>query len=146
MRTKLLTWLAMVLFSGCTISGRYYLRNLTNQTAVVTVTSFSDLEITDSTDLVFHYEPEVKEIKFSLYKRLNQALTARQVNSQQIQFTIPPHSTVFLGNGINFYPWGIQSLSITTGEKTIKLDASGQEKMNLKSRGLLKYTGHYDIL
>jgi len=105
---------------------------------------YEDLESNNST-LTYPYDSEIKNIKFGLFKRLKKELKVEKLNNNQVQFKIPENSTVFIGMGINTHLWGVESVTIHSNEKTETITDNDIDKINIKMRGLLKYTGHYDI-
>lgn len=136
-----------VCFTGCSMTGRYYIRNLSDQPATVTLI-FNDSAASGTRDTVtLKYDNQISDIKFETVRSLKKNLVLNQIDSKTLEFIIPPGSTVFMGVGMNTrFIGGIQHAKIKVGsteQKTVAFNRS--EDLNFKIRGLGKYTAHYDI-
>lgn len=146
MRRLILLFILTLSITGCSITGRYYLRNLSDQPATVTIV-LNDNTTSDKWDKVtFKYDDRVRNIRFGIFKSFKKELSPKQIDMARLEFTIPPKSTVFIGIGLNTGFWGgFQQAKIKVGNKEQSLAPNDTEQMNFKMRGLMKYTGHYDI-
>lgn len=143
---KLIFLILAICFTGCSITGRYYIRNLSDLPATVTLT-FDNSSGPGTRDTVtLKYANKVNDIKFGTFKSLKKSLVLNQLDSNTFEFTIPPRSTVFMGVGVNTHFVGaIQQAKIKVGSKEQTLTFRDNNQLNIKMRGLGKYTAHYDI-
>ncbi len=128
------------------MTGRYYIRNLSDQPATVTLI-FNDSAASGTRDTVtLRYDNRISDIKFETVRLLKKNLLLKQIDSKTLEFIIPPGSTVFMGVGMNTrFIGGIQHVKIKVGSKEQTLAFDRSEDLNFKMRGLGKYTAHYDI-
>ncbi len=142
---KLILLVLTMSLTGCTITGRYYLRNLSDQPAIVTIVLNETLNKWD-TLTTLKYDDNVKDIKFGTLSSLKKNVILRQIDMNRLEFTIPPRSTVFIGIGMNTdFRGGFQQAKIKVGDKEQTLTTNDREQMNIKMSGLMNFTGHYDI-
>ena len=142
---KIAAFCLTLLIVGCTTTGRHYLRNMTDNDALITISFDNAIQISDSTNSRYVYEPKLKTIKFALYKRLKQNLKVIQLSNKQLQFTLPAKSTAYLGVGQNTRLWGFNSITIQSLNSVDTMNCKNSEELIIKRHGLLSYTAHYDI-
>jgi len=139
--------LPLLFLTSCSITGRYYLRNLTDQPATVTILLNENVTPDGLKSITLRYDDKVRNINFGMYKRFKKEIKLKQLDASRVEFTVPPRSTVFIGVGINSYFRGwFDQAKINVGERELSLITSDKEQMNLKMKGLFRYTGHYDIM
>ena len=119
---KIIYVLAVIfLLTGCSIIGRYYIRNLTNQDAYITILMDKKIELDDIIESKFLWEPEIMKIKYSLYNKLKRKLPVELTSTNHLQFKIPPNSTAYIGVGINTHLINVKSITIEQGDKQVEL-------------------------
>lgn len=133
----------LILFSSCSITGRYYIRNYTKSPVTIRIELTNDMSNFESDLFQKNYTEGIKKIKFGLYKKIKKELEIKQLNERKVEIIIPPESTSFIGTGINTRLFGIDSIEIIINGKSKYIKSNDQ--WNLDSKGLMKYTGHYDI-
>ena len=139
-------FLLLVTLTGCSISGTYYLRNITELPATLTIVLDESIVSNSGETIDLMYDNRIHKIKFGTYKKFKKRLSGQVIDSYRVSFTIPPKSTVFIGRGLNTGFWGgFQQAIIKVGEAEKSLDTNSQEQMQLSMNGLMKYTGYYDI-
>lgn len=143
---RIVFFLLLVSLTGCSITGRYYLRNLTNLPATVTVVLNENVtfENWNESDLLF--DDKIREIKFGIFKKFDKKIKVQAIDQTRVAFIVPPKSTVFIGYGLNTGFWGgFQQAVVRIGDTEKSIDTNDQVQMNLRMRGLMKYTAYYDI-
>jgi hypothetical protein len=141
MKKYLYSLLLILLFSGCSISGTHYLRNLQNHSAKVVL--FFEDPLINRDQIEFLYTPEILEIKKNSHRRMKDSLIGTAISPNSIEILLPPHSTTLLGNGTNGRLYLVDSLIISTnqGSRTYNTDHSSY---NFKGF-FIGYTEHIDI-
>lgn len=143
---KKLSIILLTICASCSISGRYYLRNLSDHPALVTIVLAENYTADKWDGVTFKYDDRVRDIKYKTFKSCKKDLKISQVDLSRLEFTIPPKSTVYIGIGMNTHFWGgFQQAKIKVGEKEQSLSIDDVEQMHVRMRGLMSYTGHYDI-
>ena len=140
----------MVIFltlSSCSIHGTYYLRNFLEQPATITLLLNDDITSDGWDNVSFSYVNEVKKIRFGMFRRFEEKIKVHIVDPASVEFTIPPHSTVYLGLGKNshFYE-GFQQVRIKYGDLEKSINMKDHDQLNIRMRGFAKFTGHIDIV
>jgi len=144
---RLIYFLSLACLTSCSITGRYYLRNLSDQPATVTIISNEHSTSDKWNDVTFKYDDKVRDIKFGMFRNFKKEIKVRPIDMSRVEFTIPPKSTVFIGIGINSGFWGgFEQVKVRVGEKEQSFSTNDHIRMNLKMKGLMRYTGHYDIV
>jgi hypothetical protein len=144
MKTLIVVLLAFCA-SGCSIGGRYYLRNLSDRPAVVSIVLDDSTALDKSGNISFKYDDTVRDIKFRTFEYLVKDLEVRLVDDTRMEFTVPPESTVFIGIGGNGQFAGFQQASILVGDKVETLTINDMNQMKFGTSGLGKYAVYYDI-
>jgi Zn-dependent alcohol dehydrogenase len=123
------------------------LRNLSDQPATVTILLNGNTTSDTWKNVTFKYDDKVRSIKFGMFKDFRKEIKVRQIDIATVEFTIPPKSTVFIGSGLNTGFWGgFEQAKVKVGDTEQSFTTSDKQKMNLKMKGLTRYTGHYDIV
>jgi hypothetical protein len=135
-----------VTMSGCSLSGRFYLRNLSDNPAKVTIMLDEFTTTEELGDFTLPYDDHVRRIRFSTSEKFQKRLEVRKLGLCRVEFILPPHSTVFLGDGFNRGKWkGFQQARIQIGDIEKSVIIQEPDQMNMTMQGLTKFTGYYDI-
>lgn len=137
-------YLIFLCLTGCSVSGRYYLRNFLEES--ITITIEKEFEIPDSNlkSIIYPFENKILDIKYSAYKKLTQQLTPQKIDLKKVQLVIPPRSTVFIAIGSNDRINDVKSIEITTSTEKNTINPENRSKFNTRW-GLGRYAVFYDI-
>ena len=131
-----------ILLAGCTIGGKYYIRNLTNEKVTISVNSWSSFEKSDST-YSFKSITDTLKIRRTTERKLKNKISSKLTSPNQLTFEVPPYSTTYIGLGMNFKMFGINSLYLKSKGKTDTI-TSNSKAIKIKT-SLGNFTAHLDI-
>jgi len=120
-----------VLFSGCSVPVKVYIRNISTQPKRVI---FQLNTIPSKEDITFLYQDGIKEPTFDLYKQFTKSIKAK-LTGGFYELNVPPQSVVFIEHGINFHSLTYKSITIDgkellTGEASYKQFTSKREAVS----------------
>lgn len=149
-----ISYLILVVFTKCSISGNYFIRNLSTKSAVIVVHfSPADSSLLSS----FQYDDKMHDIN-SLSAScssgcLPKSIKAEDVGNDSLKLTLPPNSIIFIGRGNNYQsiPYsGLRNLYIIdgNGKKTeiININNLGSSWPYATKHVQDGYIAYYDIL
>jgi hypothetical protein len=88
--------------SCCSIPGYLYLRNYSRQPVSLFIlkNKYSDKYLSSVGDRL-SYDSVIRPVKINLYKKLTGKILPVSNSGRVVEYILPPHSTVFLGGGLN---------------------------------------------
>ena len=142
----LLSFVTLVCLAGCSFRGTYYLRNLSDEPAVVTAV----LEEGNTSDqwatATLKYDDRIKDVRFGMAKSFNKNIPVTVVDLSRVAFVVPPKSTVYVGLQLqDRFLGGFQQARISVGDVEQSFTFDDPDQMIFHAQSPTKFTARYDI-
>jgi hypothetical protein len=139
-----LIFLFTFVFTGCTVTGTFYLLNKSQEIVDVTLILnriYDGIE----TDYIVRIEDlinsSIKTIKYGTYEEMNKMLVKVDLENKQFKFKLNPNEFAFIGRGANSRLSIVEKLEIESSKGLIVVDPSNYDEFKIYNSGLMKYVG-----
>jgi hypothetical protein len=130
----------LLLLFGCSVPTYSYLRNSSSKFEVA-ILKYQSKRVNE---VVFNYDNIDKEIMFKKFANFDKNVKAQQIDSVSFKLIIPPKSTIFLEESLNFQSFIYKSI-IIQGTELIDKNGVYNKTCKAKKDGLNKFLVWFDI-
>lgn len=139
----LLIIICVINFWGCTVPVNFYLQNTTVQYVEI----IAHLNNNNLNSYNLRFQTGLPDLQFNLVKSFYDELKPYKIDGKYLHYKLPPMSTIFIGNGINFKNFTFDEIKIinNNGGDIVTLNWENAELLEKGKSFGLKYYAWYAI-
>ncbi len=145
MKNGILILFLSLTISGCTIFGKFYIANKSDDTVHVTINVRSLSEASHDQYVIKVDDVDGKKIKFSTANRMDKRIIQADSINKQFHFLLEPNEFAYIGSGPNTRLFNVNEILIKQEKETTTIHGMQYSQFEIRRSGLFKYVGVKEI-